>query len=503
MTRSGRLIVTLPGRTIPDLRREIAEAREDGADWVEIRVDRLSTRERRDIGRLFPSALPALATLRSSAEGGEGPTSSKVRKRALDRLTRVPFAAIDVELRRDLEFVRRHRPSRTSPEVRSWFYSIHLPRAAPLVEIRRQLSVRLPFPGVRKVVLPCTVGRCLSTYLPFVESLSFPRPAIGTTGPSGQLLRAESDRLRLPFTFCAPGSRRASEPVENSQIPVDLLASFRKGRGVRYRFGLLGSPVFRSLSPQIFHRFLARTGRAGLYTLLEVRSASELARAVGLLLDRGWIGLNVTAPLKRAAWRIARVLGPEARASGCANVLLRTGRRIRAENTDVRAILRRLREIARTDGSPTRPVLVLGNGGAARATLTALRQLGWIAELEGRRPALAAQLRREFHLGIRRRGGDSASAPELLVHATTVGAGEPDRLPARWLRRIGRSTRVLDWVSQPIRSPVARRAREMGADYEDGRRLLVYQAAEGFRIWTGARVPEPTIESTVEGLCTA
>ena len=64
----------------------------------------------------------------------------------------------------------------------------------------------------------------------------------------------------------------------------------------------------------------------------------------------------------------------------------------------------------------------------------------------------------------------------------------PLELPLRAL--LSSRSYLLDWVYDPEVSTVEEVARESGAAYEDGRRLLVYQAAESFRTWWG-EAPDP------------
>ncbi|HEY1198723.1 MAG TPA: type I 3-dehydroquinate dehydratase, partial [Thermoplasmata archaeon] len=95
------IVVTLPARTVADARRQMEEARTSGADLLEIRFDRFDAEELGRVDQLFPNPLPMVATLRSRAEGGEGPDDPETRVRVLGGLARHPFRWIDVELARD------------------------------------------------------------------------------------------------------------------------------------------------------------------------------------------------------------------------------------------------------------------------------------------------------------------------------------------------------------------------------------------------------------------
>ncbi|MEE8106826.1 MAG: shikimate kinase, partial [Planctomycetota bacterium] len=108
----------------------------------------------------------------------------------------------------------------------------------------------------------------------------------------------------------------------------------------------------------------------------------ELAPFWEAFLAHGGRGLSITAPLKEQAAALARSPDDDVVESGAANTLLADGR---ACNTDVRAFL---------DLVPAGvgPALVLGAGGAARAAVTALTQLGYSVSVYARDPQRAKRL---------------------------------------------------------------------------------------------------------------
>jgi shikimate 5-dehydrogenase len=132
-------------------------------------------------------------------------------------------------------------------------------------------------------------------------------------------------------------------------------------------------------------------------------------------------------------------------------------------------------------------LLVLGTGGAARAALDAGRELEaeqWIA---GRDTDAAAQVASEFGAQVWR---PNQSAPfSIVVHATTVGRARGTIVEIPWTDALARGSHVIDFVYAPADPIVAVSAREAGATYEDGERLLRYQAAGSYRLWWGEEPP--------------
>ena len=158
--RPPLLIVTLPARSIPALKDEIGRAQAAGADLAEVRIDRLSSEEEERLGSLFPTSLPLLVTLRSRAEGGEGPDDPRTRADRLLAAGRLPFAWTDLEYDRDRDLVAR------LDRREGLIVSTHLAAATDGAELGRRLRQSPPEGAVRKVVLPASVGALFSRVLP-------------------------------------------------------------------------------------------------------------------------------------------------------------------------------------------------------------------------------------------------------------------------------------------------------------------------------------------------
>ena len=101
------------------------------------------------------------------------------------------------------------------------------------------------------------------------------------------------------------------------------------------RLGLLGDPVDHSLSPPMQRAALAALGIEGDYTLHRT-TEGELPGRLDKLAKRGWLGLNLTVPLKEAGFRLVDPsrLSAEARATGAVNTLRRDPEGWSGHNTD-------------------------------------------------------------------------------------------------------------------------------------------------------------------------
>lgn len=488
------IVVSLPARTVEDARREVGEAQAAGADIAEVRVDRLEPGELGRLASLFPSPLPLIATVRSHAEGGDGPDDPERRMSLLHEVARHPFRWVDAERLRD--FPSAENLSR--PGLQELIVSTHLPGEASGSEWGRLLREPVPERAIVKVVGPASVHHLLHEVLPALPPPEERRCVAHTTGPSGPILRAWSRRLGFPFVYAALPERPdafAPAPVEPSQIPVDRLRPFLDDEGTPPIFAVVGHPVAHSKSPSLFSRWMREDRRAGLYVALDFASDQEFAESIPVLTEGGFRGLSVTHPFKTVAAGLADEVGPGVTACGVANALTLGPDGVAAENTDLVAILRRLEEIRASGLWDGASIGVVGAGGAARATLAASRTLGAEAFVWARRREASESLEREF--GARAVETPASVRPTLVVHATPVGrATEARGVPPNldWVRP---GVHVVDWVYAPD-DPVVRRAAERSqATYEDGTRLLVYQAAASYGIWWGAEPSEERLTAAL------
>ena len=79
----------------------------------------------------------------------------------------------------------------------------------------------------------------------------------------------------------------------------------------------------------------------------------------------------------------------------------------------------------------------------------------------------------------------------MVVNCTPVGTrgGESEGKSAIAAELLPADGLVFDLVYDPVETPLLKAAKERGAKTLSGLAMLVYQAAESFRIWTGKNVP--------------
>jgi len=248
---------------------------------------------------------------------------------------------------------------------------------------------------------------------------------------------------------------------------------------VSARCGIVLHPAGHTLSPVIHRAAYRALGLDAEFAAHDVPPDALAARLAGLRAT-GMTQLCVSLPHKEAVLALADRVSDDARHIGAANTLTLRDGVLYADNTDWIGVTRTLEPLGDWRG---RRATVLGAGGAARAVVYALRALDVTVTVVNRTRSRAERLVDE--LGGRVGGLDDPY--DLLVNATSLGM-QPDvgstPAEAEWLRP---GATVFDTVYRPLETRLLREARGAGCRTQDGLDMLVHQAVEQIRLWSGAR----------------
>jgi len=221
-------------------------------------------------------------------------------------------------------------------------------------------------------------------------------------------------------------------------------------------------------------------------------SAGTLAQVIRTLPKAGFVGVNVTIPHKEAMLGLADLVTDRAALIGAANTLIFRGDgKIHADNTDGYGFLANLRQGAPGWEPKAGPSAVFGAGGAARAVVSALIDVG-VTEirLSNRSRPRADSLRSEFGPKIVVydwvKAGNMLEGATTVVNATSLGMeGKPEfKVP---LDALDPSAVVTDLVYTPLDTALLREAATIGCQTVDGLGMLLHQGAPGFERWFGVR----------------
>jgi len=251
--------------------------------------------------------------------------------------------------------------------------------------------------------------------------------------------------------------------------------------------GVIGHPVAHSRSPALHGYWLKRYGIKGHYIPMDIGQA-DLAEALKFLPKLGFVGLNVTIPHKEAALQLADIVSDRAALIGAANTLIfRNDGKVYADNTDGAGFMTNLRQNAPAWVPQSGPAAILGAGGAARAVVAALFEVG-VPEIRiaNRTKPRAEALRADFGAKLTvydwTQAGQMLDGAALVVNTTSLGMpGKPEFHVS--LAALDRRAVVMDVVYTPLRTPLLIAAEARGCTTVDGLGMLLHQAAPGFERW--------------------
>ncbi len=259
--------------------------------------------------------------------------------------------------------------------------------------------------------------------------------------------------------------------------------------------GVILHPAGHTLSPLLHETAYSALGLDAHYEVFDV-PPRDFARELEALRARRVRQLSVSLPHKEAALALSERVSPAARAIGACNTLTLEDGAWRADNTDWIGVQRTLEPLGPWQG---RRATVLGAGGAARAVVYALHALGLEVRVLNRTAERAEQLTAE--LGGRVGGLDEPY--DLLVNATSLGMApnvEQTPAPADALRP---GSTVFDLVYRPLETRLLREARAAGCPTQDGLDMLVHQAVEQLRLWSGQTADAALLRRTADAALAA
>lgn len=254
---------------------------------------------------------------------------------------------------------------------------------------------------------------------------------------------------------------------------------------------VIGSPVAHSKSPRLHAHWLKTYGIRGYYIPMDIGHA-DLREVLSALPKAGFVGANVTIPHKETVLNLADIVTDRAALIGAANTLIfRKDGKIHADNTDGYGFIANLKQTA-PDWDPTEgPAAIFGAGGAGRAVVASLVEVGAPEiRVANRTRTRSDTLRREFGAKIIVQdwvqAGNMLEDAVTVVNTTSLGMeGKPElRVP---LDALSPDAVVTDLVYTPLRTALLDEAEAMGCTVVDGLGMLLHQAAPGFERWFGRR----------------
>lgn len=509
-TNTARICVPVCERRAIDLREAMKRAGEV-ADLLELRLDYLQGNELFNALRNLPSLIsaserPVIVTLRPAEQGGQ---------REMDNLTRIIFWVehflygkphvdfADIEL--DLALLFQQREKDEGRELLNWnrvICSHHDFKGVPadLWKIYEQLAAT-PARILKIAVQAHDITACLAVFELLEHARRDGREMIAVAmGGAGIATRILSPSRGSFLTYGSQDDAHRSAPGQIAAAELRELYRVDKLNRQTQIMGLIGSPVSHSLSPHLHNAAFKKLEVNAVFIPFEVEDASAFIRRMAdprtRELDWNLRGLSVTAPHKSTVMQYLDWIDAPAQEIGAVNTIVMVEDALHGYNTDAAALLAPLSE----KGLSLRGTrcAVIGAGGAARSALWGLQREGARVVVFARNVEKAKPVAEKFGADCERLEDASFDGFELVVNATPLGTkGElEDETPALSSQLRG-ARLAYDLVYNPQETRFLREARAAGCERMGGLRMLVAQAAEQFRLWTGQPAPLDAMNEAV------
>ncbi len=265
-------------------------------------------------------------------------------------------------------------------------------------------------------------------------------------------------------------------------------------------FCIFGNPVKHTLSPVMHNASFKKLGMDSFFTAFEVGNIKNAISAMKSLNIRG---ASVTIPFKIQAAKYVDKLDPLARQIGSINTLLNKNGKIYGYNTDGIGALEALKKNkVKIKGSR---ILLLGNGGSARAIAFTLLAKGADITIAGRNKKnilkLINDIKKKYknidYILMNKIDKDYMNNINVIINSTPVGmTPDVDNIPID-PGLILKKHAVFDIVYSPHNTKLLKAAKSKGCKIVHGIEMLLNQGAKQFEIWTGRKAPLPAMQKAV------
>lgn len=266
--------------------------------------------------------------------------------------------------------------------------------------------------------------------------------------------------------------------------------------------GLIGHPVEHSFSPPMHNAAFQKLGMDWAYVAFDVET-ENLGEAITGAQALNIKGFNVTIPHKIEVMRYLDDLDEVARLIGAVNTI--DFKNLKGYNTDGIGAVKAIEEVG---SIKNKNVVVAGAGGASRAISFYLAKFGASSitilnrnvkkaeNLAG--DVLASGLTGDVNSGSVSQIDNCLNDADILVDTTPLGMDpHTDDEPIAKAENMHEDLIVFDAVYNPNETVLIKEAIKADAKPVYGIKMLLYQGAESFKIWTGHDAPIDVMEEAL------
>jgi shikimate dehydrogenase len=273
------------------------------------------------------------------------------------------------------------------------------------------------------------------------------------------------------------------------------LVNFRPKKNTYFVFG---SPISHSLSPKLHSLYFCENNIDADYIAVKV-DKEQLKSAIEIVKDYAK-GVNLTIPLKEAALDLVDECDEVAKSIGAINTLAFKNGKVLGYNTDYYGLIKSLK--TKNYSLDNKDILILGNGGAAKAFLYASLKFGKAVTVCGRDLKKVQELCKNTkaipityeHLN---KGYD------IILNASSVGMSPlMDKLVVP-IEIIKNTDFIFDSIYNPMQTNLITMGKVYNKQTLNGLYMLIFQGLKAQQIWNsvGANSVRPIAEDIFYTLC--
>jgi 3-dehydroquinate dehydratase/shikimate dehydrogenase len=497
---NGKICIAVCAKTFDDLFEKI-ESSKPLCDIIEIRFDCLEPadveRVRESIRKAEPSTghIPNyITTFRPREQGGH---------RDLTIIERLSFWSngaeteiVDVEE----DIVKDALTISYSTRICSLHDFERVPENLP------SILKRLTATGAEIIKIAAKVGDAVDA-ISIWDLLQFRTPgklevipiAMGEAGKWTRILGMAHGSF---LTYAAPETGGETAP---GQITATDMTDIYRVKELDERtevYGIIAGDTSYTMSPYIHNAAFKTAGLNAVFVPFQVSDLdafiTRMVRPKTREVELNFCGFSVTNPHKRSIVRYLDEIDDAAKKIGAVNTIKIVDGKLQGYNTDTEGFIKPLK--ARFPDLNGARVAVVGAGGAARACVYALTKANAAVTVYARDRGKARELVNAFEFDKKQLTAGSYQTStnfsnfDIVVNTTPLGThGESQRESIARAKQLKGVRLVYDLIYNPSETQLLREANAAGAETLGGFDMLLSQAAEQFKIWTGQDAPVKTM----------
>ncbi|MCQ2575904.1 MAG: type I 3-dehydroquinate dehydratase [Treponema sp.] len=468
-------------------------------DLVELRVDYLTEDEQLSI-RKFPAMInkPCILTIRRDIDGGKFSSGEFSRTNLFARALSFAnenksknFAYVDFEEDYNIPSIQDAAQAFGIRIIRSCH-----DMKKPILNLRERCEKmrRTGYEIPKIAFMPENLSDVLNMFEEGSKITDYEHIfcAMGNVGFPSRILSSLSNSF---LSFVSP-----EEVIQNTSaighidpVSINNIYNFHKINHDTTLYGIAGWPLLKTGSPEIHNKGYQQQNLNAVYLPVRAPGISETIEFADKMNIKG---MSVTIPHKETVMPFLTETSQEVIQIGACNTIVKKDNGWAGYNTDAPGFRRALEEFLDGEKIKRKKVAVIGAGGAAKAIVYALKQMGARVCIFNRTISSAKLLAEKY--GFEYCALDPSNVEildeysNLIVQTTSVGM-TTDRPVEHddpiWFYDFRGNERIFDIVYKPAITPIMQRAAEAGCKVCNGYKMLEYQAYEQYKLFTGKDYP--------------